>query len=70
MAQATSSGTVMPDDSLRPGECRWYGKLVVRAFSDGLIEAPETVTLTIAPTTTYAPSVFDEVTATILSKNK
>lgn len=45
-------------------------KLVVRAFSDGLIEAPETVTLTIAPTTTYAPSVFDEVTATILSKNK
>lgn len=45
-------------------------KLVVRAFSDGLIEVPETLTLTITPTATYAPSVFDEVTATIISKNK
>lgn len=45
-------------------------KLVVRAFADGLIEAPETLTLTVTPTATYAPSVFDEVTATIVSKNK
>jgi len=45
-------------------------KLVVRTFSDGLIEAPETLTLTLTPTATYAPSVFDEVTATIISKNK
>ena len=44
-------------------------KLVVRTFADGLI-APETITLTITPTATYAPSVFDEVTATIINKNR
>jgi T5SS/PEP-CTERM-associated repeat protein len=45
-------------------------KLVVPIFSDGLFEAPETLTVTILPTATYAPSVFDEVTTSIISKNK
>ena len=45
-------------------------KLVVPIFSDGLLEAPETLTVTVLPTATYAPSVFDEVTTTIVSKNK